>query len=144
MTRGLFRLVVALAVGIVVGVIGDQVLNAQQAPLKATDLLRTDIAGMEGKEAVLQLVEFAPRGATGIHYHPGHETAYVLEGSVILEMEGHPSRALKAGDSSYVPAKHIHGGKNASATDPVKILVFRIHEKGQPVTVSVTEPHFWK
>lgn len=99
---------------------------------------------MEGKEVLLQLVEIAPRGASGNHYHPGHETNYVLEGSVIVEMEGHSSRTLKAGDSSYIPAKHIHGGKNASATDPAKLLVFRIHKKGQPVTVRVTEPHFWK
>ena len=61
-----------------------------------------------------------------------------------LEGDGSPPKTLKAGDSSYVPAKHIHGGKNASTTEPVKVLVFRIHEKGQPITVGVTEPHFWK
>ncbi len=130
--------------GIALGMIGTQVLSAQQTPLKSTDLLKADVVGMDGKEVIVQLVEFAPRASTGRHYHPGHEANYILEGSAILEMEGHPPITRKAGDSNYVPAKHVHEGKNASTTDPVKILVFRVHEKGQPITVRVTEPYFWK
>ncbi len=57
---------------------------------KATFLFRADVAGMEGKEVVVELFELAPRGSFGKHYHPGHEVAYVLEGSGIREMDGHP------------------------------------------------------
>ena len=146
MKRMTLMLALTLVVGIALGVIGNQALNAQytqqQAPLKITDLLKADIVGMEGKEVIVQLTEFAPRGASGKHYHPGHEVAYVLEGSMTREMEGHPPMAFKAGDSAYIPAKHVHEGKNSSTTDPLKLVVFRIHEKGQPITVRQTEPYF--
>lgn len=59
-------------------------------------------------------------------------------------MEGQPPETRKAGDVAYTQAKRVHEGKNASATAPLKLVVFRIHEKGQPITVSVTEPHFQK
>ena len=144
MKRPVLMFALTLIGGIALGLIGGRLLDAQQVPLKATDLLKTDIAGMEGKEVLIQLVEFAPRGATGNHYHPGHEANYVLEGSGTLEMEGHPPKTIKAGDASYIPAKLLHGAKNASTTEPLKVLVFRIHEKGQPVSVRVTEPHFWQ
>jgi quercetin dioxygenase-like cupin family protein len=127
----------ALAVGIVVGAIGMQILNAQQAPVRATELLKTDVVGMEGKEVIVQFVEIAPGGTTGKHYHPGHEAFYVMAGSGILEMEGNPSRSVKPGDTNYIPAKKIHEGKNDSKSDQLKLVVFRIHEKGQPITVKV-------
>ena len=147
MRRRALMLGLTLAVGIALAVTGNQVLNAQyaqqQAPLKVTDVLKADVVGMEGTEVVVQLVEFAPRGATGKHAHPGHEVAYVLEGSGIREMDGHPPMTSKGGDVMYIPAKHVHETKNVSTTEPLKVLFFRIHPKGQPiVTVRVTEPHF--
>jgi len=97
-----------------------------------------------GKEVIMQLVEFAPRGASGKHWHPGHEAFYVLEGSGTYEQEGRPPMAVKAGDVVYGPAKVVREGKNASATAPFKVVVFRIHERGQPIGVTVTEPYFQK
>ncbi|GEM_PF-1316449 len=50
---------VIFATGILLGMIVNQALNAQQAPLKVIELLKTDVAGMEGKEIIVELVEFA-------------------------------------------------------------------------------------
>ncbi len=146
MKRTALMVTLTFTVGIVVGVVGNHVLNAQQAPIKATDLFKMDLAGTaEGNEAFLQLVEIAPRGSSGKHYHPGQEITYFLAGSVILEREGQPPQTLKAGDSGTVgAAKLVHEAKNPSATTPVKLLVFRINPKGQPLTVRVTEPYFMK
>ena len=144
MKRMALMLALTFAVGIVVGVVGNHVLNAQQAPFKRADLLKADLVGMEGKELIVQLVEFAPRGASGKHWHPGQEAFYVLEGSEIFEMEGHPPMTVKAGEAAYGPAKIVHDGKNPSATAPAKVVVFRIHEKGQPIAHVVTEPYFQK
>ncbi len=145
MKRTALMLALTFAVGIVMGVVGNHVLNAQQAPIKTTDLFKMDLAGVEGKEAVLQRVEIAPRGSSGKHYHPGQEIVHVLAGSLTLEREGQPPQTMKAGDSGTVgAAKLVHEGKNASATDPLKLIVFRVHPKGQPVTVRVTEPYFMK
>ncbi|MCZ7625038.1 MAG: hypothetical protein M5R38_03690 [Candidatus Methylomirabilis sp.] len=60
-TSLLFTLI--LTIGIAVGVIGTQVVNAQQDPMKRTVLIKTDLTGIEGKEAALVLVEFAPGGS---------------------------------------------------------------------------------
>ena len=42
---------------------------------------------------------------------------------------------MKAGDVTYIQPRQVHEGTNASATSRLKVLVFRIHDKGQPVTV---------
>ena len=126
-----------LTVGIALGVIGTQALNAQQEPMKRTVLLKTDLAGIEGKEGVLALVEFAPGAATQPHYHPGEEMAYLLEGTVSLEVQGKSPITFKPGDTFHQPPKQVHRVKNLSSTAPAKALAFTISEKGQPLTVPV-------
>ena len=144
MKRTVSVLVVTFILGIVMGLLGDQVLNAQQAPMTRTEYLKKDMAGMEGKEVIVYLAEIAPGASSGKHYHAGHETAHVLGGSGSFEMEGMAAIALKPGDTAYVAPKHVHEAKNSSTTDPLKILVFAVHEKGQPLAIRVTEPYFWK
>lgn len=117
--------------------IGDRVLNAQQQPFKRTVLLRTDLAGIEGKEASVSVLEFAPEAVAGKHHHPGDEFVYVLEGTLILEAEGKPPVTLKPGDTFYQPPNQVHDARNPSTTDPYKSVVFFITEKGQPFTVPV-------
>jgi quercetin dioxygenase-like cupin family protein len=126
-----------LATGIAVGIIGDQLLGAQHEAVKRQVLLTTDLAGIDGKEGIMVLAEIAPGATTGKHYHPGHEFAYVLEGSLTLEVPGKPPVTFKVGDSVYQPPRQVHEGKNASMTDPVKILALYLSEKGQPLTSPV-------
>jgi quercetin dioxygenase-like cupin family protein len=130
-------LTIALGVGIALGMIGSQVLNAQQEPIKRTVLLKTDLPGIEGKEALVDHVELAPGVAGGKHYHPGNVFIYILEGSGILEIEGKPAVTQKAGSMFHEPPKQVQIFKNASKTAPVKLLVIFISEKGQPLTVPV-------
>jgi quercetin dioxygenase-like cupin family protein len=136
---------IVLTLGVVIGVTGARLLGAQPDPLKPTDLLKADVVGMEGVEILVTLVEFGPRATTGKHTHPGHEIAYVLEGSGVSEVEGQAPVVRKAGTVTYISAKKVHESKNESATEPLKLLVFRIHPKGQPVTDSrLSEPSFMK
>ena len=71
MKRMAFMLALALVVGIVMGVVENQFLNAQQQPVKRTELLRTDLPGIEGKEGIVYIAELAPGAAAGKHSHPG-------------------------------------------------------------------------
>lgn len=137
MKRAGLLLTLALTVGIALGVVGTQAVNAQQAPMKRTVLLQTDLAGIEGKEAVLALVEFAPGAVTEPHYHPGEELAYLLEGTISFEAKGQPPITFKPGDSFHQPPKQVHSVKNLSSTMPAKALAFTISEKGLPLTVPV-------
>jgi quercetin dioxygenase-like cupin family protein len=130
-------IVVALAVGTAVGTIGNQMLMAQSSPVTRTTFQQRDLEGAEGREIIMYRADFIPGGALGRHFHPGPELIYVLEGALILEQDGHPPQTLKAGDTAYLPHKHIHKAQNASATAPVKALVFLVGEKGQPIITLV-------
>lgn len=125
-----------LGLGVALGMIGNQVLNAQMEQVKRTDLLKTDLPGIEGKEVLIRHVEFAPGAASMKHYHPGNVLHYVLEGSAIFEVEGKPAVTFKAGDTWHEPPNKVHV-MSASKTAPLKVLVILITEKGKPFVVPV-------
>ena len=137
MRRTVLSLGLTLAVGITLGVLGDRFLSAQQQPIKRTELLKTAVEGMEGKEGVIYIAELAPGAAAGKHFHPGPEFAYVLEGALILENEGQATKTFKTGEAFYNTAKIVHDAKNGSTTAPTKVLVVMIIEKGQPLATPV-------
>ncbi len=145
MKRTAVMLVVALTVGFVLGAVSGQKLNAQPTPVKAAILLQTDVVGMPGKEVVVQTADFAPGATSGKHTHPGHEVAYVLEGSATRYIEGKGWAPGKPGDVFYIPDNVVHETKNVSTTEGLKLLVFRIHEKGKPiVNLRIEDAYFWK
>ena len=110
------------------------VVVAQQPAISRTVLQQVDIS-VAGREVVTVKAEF-PMGATsGRHSHPGEEVTYVLEGTLTLDVEGAPSRAVKAGEAFLVPAGKIH---NATATGgKVTAVANYIVEKGKPLTTPV-------
>ena len=137
MRRLALLLSVTFAMGIAVGWFAVKGVSGYSEPVKRTVLLKTELAGAGGQEGVVWLIEISPGAATGKHYHPGHEFAYVLEGSGTLEVEGKPPMALKPGAAIYQPPGQVHNGRNASATAPLKILVLHITEKGKADTIPV-------
>ncbi len=130
-------ILLALAAGIVLGIFGSQILNAQQDRVKMAVLQKKDLPGLEGKEGLLFTTEIAPDTVGGKHYCTGNEFVYILQGSMILEFEGKPPVTYKQGDSFYVLPKQVHFPKNPSATTPVKVLGFAVIEKGEPMNVNV-------
>jgi len=104
--------------------------------VSVAELVKRDLAGGSNQGSVF-LVELAPGAAVGRHYHPGDAFAYILEGSMVLEVEGEPPVTLKPGDSGHVVPRQVHDDKNASTSKPVKFLVFHVSEKGQPLAVPV-------
>jgi quercetin dioxygenase-like cupin family protein len=132
-------LAVVFAFGMGVGWFGHPRLRAQPEPVTRTVLLRADVAGVEGQEAVLVVAEIAPGATTGKHRHPGQEFAYLLEGSLRLVADGQPAVTLKPGEAFQQPPRQVHEGQNTSATAPVKVLALYLAEKGQPLTTAVHE-----
>jgi len=126
----------SLVIVMTLGLIGDQVLYAQD-PVKRTVLQKMDVPGSPDKEAVVLLAEVAPGMAAGKHWHPGHEFFYVLDGSGALMVKGKKAMSVKAGSTGHLRPKQIHDVKNTSKTDPLKVLVFAIYEKGQPIATMV-------
>jgi quercetin dioxygenase-like cupin family protein len=54
----------------------------------------------------------------------------VLEGAVVLEVDGKPPQTFKAGRPFAEPPNLFHNFKNASATEPAKALGFQYAGKG--------------
>src|SRR5215813_9592210 len=95
MRQRIVLLVLILGVGIAIGIVGPRIPSAQQAEIKRTELLRTELPGLEGKEAVVFMAEIPPGVMTGKHRHPGNELIYVLQGSYVLEIDGKGAIPLK-------------------------------------------------
>ena len=95
------------------------------------DLMRVDLGSWcEGKEVTIQLQELGP-GTSGKHYHPAHSFNWIIEGLETQAIEGRPPVTAKAGDVLHDGPGEVHEAQNIG---PVKLLLFRILEKGKPVT----------
>ena len=137
MKRMVVLLTLTLGLGILIGALGDRLVGAQQTPVTRTELVRKDLGGLEGYEGILYHVEVAPGAATGKHSHPGDELVYVLQGAGVLEEDGKAPLAVKAGGVFSPPFTQVHNFKNASPTEPVKVLVVLVAPKGQPLAIPV-------
>jgi quercetin dioxygenase-like cupin family protein len=124
-----------LSVLLVAATWGARTLHAQQPGFKRVELQKHDIS-TPGHEAVMMRGEFNVGAGTPKHTHPGEEVAYILEGQVVVEMEGKPPVTLKAGDVFFVPAGQVHAAKNTGTT-PAKVVSTYIVEKGKPLVTVV-------
>ena len=105
---------------------------------KVTQLMSKDLKDIPGKEVVMITVEYAPGGADPIHRHDAQAFVYVLEGSVVMELNGGKQVTLKPGQTFYEGPDDVHTvGRNASSTEPAKFLVFFIKKKGAPILTPV-------
>jgi quercetin dioxygenase-like cupin family protein len=130
MKRLYFMLAIALATGAVLGVLGSRRLNAQEGLKSGTILQRTDLASAKGMEAILVLREVPPGKESGKHTQSGNEIVYILDGSVVLDVQGKPPKTIKAGEAFTTGPGQVHNVKNASSSAPVKALAFYIAKKG--------------
>ncbi len=121
---------IALAAGLLLSFFGSRMLSAQEPLKSGTVLQRTELKSAPGTEAILVLREVPPGGQSGKHTQSGNEIVYVLEGSIILEVQGKPPATLKAGEAFQTAAGEVHNVKNASASAPAKALAFYIAKKG--------------
>jgi quercetin dioxygenase-like cupin family protein len=103
---------------------------AQTTGIKRIPLQKFDVPPGE-RETVTAIAEIAPNTDVARHTHPGPEVDYVLEGDLTLAVEGQPPRAMKAGDSSYIPANTPHSAR--SGPSGAKVLATYIVEKGKPL-----------
>ena len=115
--------------------LGIAVAQDKTTPPGFENMLTTTLEGVEGKELIISRVELAPNTELPPHWHPGEEIGYVLEGDMILEQKGQGGVIVRAGQIIKIPYKQIHSG--ASRDDGAKLLVIRVHDKGEPERVPV-------
>ena len=109
---------------------------------KARPLLVKELPDFPGKEGMVEVVDFAPGEVSQPHRHNADLFVYVLEGSVVTQVEGDAPKTVNAGEVFYKSPTDVHTvSRNASATQPAKLLVFYVKVKGAPPTVLVEHEH---
>ena len=131
MKKSQLAVVVSVCASVLAFGAGVQPLFAQQPGFSRTLLQKGDLSA-PGREAVQVRAEFDPGVAAGKHTHPGEEIGYILEGTLVIEMEGKAPVTLNAGEFFFVPAGVVHDGKNVGS-GKAKVLATYVVEKGKPI-----------
>ncbi|MFJ7439670.1 cupin domain-containing protein [Methylorubrum thiocyanatum] len=117
--------------------VGPDTGRSQEKPMtdiKRTELSRAPVSGVEGKEIVVQLVEF-PVGATSPrHFHNGEEVFYVLEGGTI-SVPGKGEQDRVAGQHGINLRGVPHAGYTVAGDKTIKILSVYVVDKDKPLQV---------
>ncbi|HVA39312.1 MAG TPA: cupin domain-containing protein [Candidatus Binataceae bacterium] len=102
-------------------------------------ILQHDLPDVPGKQVSMVIVEFEPGAASSPHRHPGSVVVYVLEGSVVSEVDPDKPVTYHVGQTWYELPMHTHRiARNASKSRPAKILAVLISEKGQELVLPPT------
>ncbi|MDA0679995.1 MAG: cupin domain-containing protein [Proteobacteria bacterium] len=100
-------------------------------------LFQTDVADAANREIVVMEVTYPPGNKSASHRHNAHTIVYVLEGSVMMAVDGGETKTLGPGGVFHENPDDVHSvSANASETEPAKILVFFLKEMGAATTVA--------
>ena len=91
---------------------------------------------LEDWEVTVSEVDFAPGHVGRAHRHAGFVLAYVLEGAIVTRISGQPETTYLKGQMFYEPPGSTHEvSKNASESEPAKLLALIFAKKGSQLTV---------
>ena len=107
----------------------------QQSGFKRT-VIQQEKLSVPGREAVTAIAEFQAGGTVGRHTHPGEEIGYILEGTLVFEIEGKPTVTLSAGQTFFIPAGTVHNATNKTSSR-ARVLANYIVEPGKPLATPV-------
>jgi len=116
------------------------IASAQQVPRSAVlaPLMTKALSDYPGKEVQMITVTYPPGAVDPVHRHNAHAYVYVLEGSIVMGVNGGKPVTLTAGQTFYEGPDDIHTvGRNASRTKPAKFVVFLIKDVGAPLLTPV-------
>jgi quercetin dioxygenase-like cupin family protein len=114
--------------------------DAPKSAAKGAVLVTQDLPDIPGKEAVVLTVEYPPGGSSPPHRHNAEVFVYVLEGSIVMQVQGQKPVTLTVGQTFHESPQDVHQtSANASKTQPAKFLVFIVKDKGKPITEPVHE-----
>jgi quercetin dioxygenase-like cupin family protein len=106
---------------------------APRAPVFKHDLPNLT---MDGWEVTVSHVDYPPGRVGAVHHHAGFVLAYVLEGAVITKISGQgEEKTYNVGEMFYEQPGATHEvSKNASQTQPAKLLAMIFAKKGSTLT----------
>ena len=119
-----------------------QQVCAQSAPAaphaQVADLMTKALKDYPGKEGKMILVTYPPGSVDPVHRHFAHAFVYVLEGSIVMSLNGGKEVTLGPGQTFYEGPDDKHTvGRNASTTQPAKFVVFLLKDQNKPILTPV-------
>jgi quercetin dioxygenase-like cupin family protein len=99
-------------------------------------VFQTELGDLKNQEMVVLTVTYPPGVASAEHRHNSHTFVYVLEGSVVMQVEGGDEMTLGVGEHFYETPADVHTvSRNASDSEPATILVVFVKKNEAPLTV---------
>lgn len=132
----MFRILLALAMGIATGIGGMAVAHnahdhedGEMVKILSTRDIQEKLDGKEAKVTVVE-VTIEP-GKSGLsHRHPGPGFVYVAEGEYELGIDDQPSKVLKAGETFYEPTGCLHRvSRNPATKGNTRLIAFVLHPR---------------
>ncbi len=115
----------------------DTALPPKALPVVAS-LMTKELPDIAGKEVQMLLVEYPAGGADPVHRHYADAFIYVLEGTIVMQVEGGSRVVLTAGQTFYEGPGDVHVvGENGSRVLPAKFLAVLVKNKGVPPVLPV-------
>jgi quercetin dioxygenase-like cupin family protein len=132
-----FGLLFLLVSGTALAQTAEKASTASTPPMaKVTELMTKALEDYPGKEAMMITVVYPPGAVDPVHRHDAHAFVYVLEGSIVMGLNGGKSVTLGPGQTFYEGPHDVHTvGRNASKTKPAKFLVILLKDQNKPVLI---------
>jgi quercetin dioxygenase-like cupin family protein len=85
-------------------------------------------------------VRYGPGESSPPHSHPCPVIGYVVEGSLRMQVKGHPEATYKAGASLYEAPNGVHViSANASDKKPARFIAYLVCDHDKPLSVAPPE-----
>jgi len=95
----------------------------------------------ENSSVTLDEVTYPPNGSTRPHRHSCPVMAYVVDGSIRMQVKGGAEHLYQAGEAFYEDPTDVHlVSANGSSTTAAKFVAFSVCRDGPPVTLPVAPP----
>ena len=103
---------------------------AARPAAKWTELQRHEIPGT-ALDGVTSVIEIPPGVTSPRHSHPGEDFGYIIEGTIVLQVDGKPPQTLKAGDVFFTERGRIHNARNIGTTTARAVDTYVV-DRGKP------------
>ncbi len=108
-------------------------------PVRSTEIFRQALPNIPGKEVIVVSVDYAPGAGSTKHRHPGPVFAYVVRGTIVSQFGTEPPVTYSEGEIWYESPGTVHSTcRNASETDPAKLITFFVADQRQILTEPIS------
>ena len=104
--------------------------------IEVQKLMQESLVETPNPQVTVITLTVGPGATSSPHRHTGPVFAYLLEGEIENQVDPNPPQKYKAGEFFYEPPMHVHRSlRNLSGTNPAKLLIFEVGEKGKEFTI---------